>query len=286
MITIAAYRSKTGQGVSMKPLLMLALLCTVAIRGSFAQPGETQKEVLYKNISFLLDPGLAKDYVAETVAAVRLETSTDKPDGVAPEHVVVRFRGSPVRNDSPGDDAAPAIFFYPIAEARDGKFTDDFPPVRQAADDLKTYLSRRSHSADEPIPFLPWGDLNQAFIAKRKTVRFRNGRGVLFLTQYDQEQLPVNNGALVYTFQGLTDDNAWYISAVFPVSAPGLPPTAEGVSDSKFSRDYKVYVAGVAERLEKLSAKSYTPNLALLDNIVRSIRVLGRAAESPGSTPR
>jgi len=66
--------------------------------------------------------------------------------------------------------------------------------------------------------------VSQAFIGKRKFLRFRNGRGVLFLTQYQQETLPVNNGALVCTFQGMTDDNAWYVSAVFPVAAPGLPP--------------------------------------------------------------
>lgn len=272
-----------------RSVFALVLLGALAHPGSVAQPGPTQKEVQYKNISFLFDAGLAKDYVAETVPAVRLENRTDKPDGVAPEHIVVRFRDSYVprgRSGSRSDYAVPVIYFFPIAESRDKKFTEDFPTVRQASDDLRTYLTRRSHAAGEEVPFLPWGDVSQSFVGKRKILRFRNGRGVLFLTQYNQEQLPVNNRSLVYTFQGLTDDNAWYVSAVFPVAASGLPETDEGGLDEKSSRDYKAYLAGVTDRVEKLPVKSFTPSLLLLDNIVRSIKVLGRAPDSSGPPPR
>jgi hypothetical protein len=115
--------------------------------------------------------------------------------------------------------------------------------------------------------------MGQAFIAKKKLLRFRNGRGVLFLTQYGQEKLPINNAGLVYTFQGLTDDNAWYVSAVFPVAAPGLP-TSDIVTNSKaFLASYDRYLTETVERLEKLPARNYTPSLTLLENVVRSIKV-------------
>jgi hypothetical protein len=266
----------------MKPLPVLVLLVGFSFHGLVAQPEGTQKEVVYKNVSFLLDADLAKDYVAETVAAYRLEHKTDTPDGVAPEHILIRLRESYVpraRSESKRDHAFPEIYVYPVADGQDKKFTEDFPAVRGAAEDLKTYLSRRSHAPGESISFLPWADMSQAFIGKRKILRFRNGRGVLFLTQYQQEPLPVNNGALVYTFQGLTDDNAWYISAFFPVSAPGLPRTDAEASKPEFSRGYKTYIAGVTERLEKLPARNYTPALTLLETLVRSFKVQSRMPE-------
>jgi hypothetical protein len=269
----------------MKRLFLLCLLAT-AVPVVHAQLGLPQKEVNYKNLSFLLDPALAKDFVAEMVPAFRLEVKTDTPEGVGPEHVLVRFRDSYVpraRSGSGNDDAVPEITLFPIADEGDKKFTEDFPEVRKSAEELKVYLARRSHPAGEPVPFLPWADVSQAFIGKRKFLRFRNGRGVLFVTQYQQEPLPVNNGALVYTFQGMTDDNAWYVSVVFPVAAPGLPATDAGASKKDFARGYPRYVAGVAERLEKLPAKNYTPHLTLLENLVRSIKVQGRGVDAPPS---
>jgi hypothetical protein len=267
----------------MKRLVLLSFLAA-AVPFVNAQPPPPQKEVAYRNLSFLLDAALAKDYVAETVPAFRLEVKTDTPDGVGPEHLLIRFRDSYVpraRSGSGNGYAVPEITLYPIADEGDKKFTEDFPEVRKSAEELKVYLARRSHPSGEPVPFLPWADMSQAFIGKRKFLRFRNGRGVLFVTQYQQESLPVNNGALVYTFQGLTDDNAWYVSVVFPVAAPGLPATDAEASKKDFARGYSAYVAGVAERLEKLPAKNYTPNLALLENLVRSIKVQGRGADAP-----
>ena len=265
-------------------LFFLAGCVAATVHAAIAQPGGPQKEVAYKNISFLLDPALSKDYVAETVPAFRLEVKTDTPDGVGPEHLLVRLRGSYVpraRRGSGKDYAVPEIALYPIADAGDAKFTEDFPEVRKSAEELKAYLARRAHPAGEPVPFLPWADRSQAFIARRKFLRFRNGRGVLFMTQYQQEQVPVNNGALVYTFQGMTDDNAWYVSAVFPVSAPGLPATDAGAAKKDFARGYAAHIAEVTERLEKLPAKNYTPNLLLIENLVRSIKLQGRGGDAP-----
>ncbi|HUI65453.1 MAG TPA: hypothetical protein VL126_11470, partial [Bacteroidota bacterium] len=170
-------------------------------------------------------------------------------------------------------EGIPRVYFFPTADRSDSLFDDEFPTTRKAADDLNTYLSKHMHTEGEEIPFLPWADETQAFIAKRKFIRFRNGRGVLFLTQYEQERTPVNNMDLVYCFQGLTDDNITYVSAVFPVAAPGLPNSERGDKVDAFHTAYDRYILETGQRLEKTPARNYSPNLSLLDDIIRSIKV-------------
>jgi hypothetical protein len=169
--------------------------------------------------------------------------------------------------------ALPQISIFPTSDPSDPRFDEEFPTVRQAVNDLNTLLGRRAGSLAESIPFLPWADERQLFIGRKRLVRFRDGRGVLFLTQYDQEQSRITNEFLVYTFQGLTDDNAWYVSAVFPVAAPGIPASGPADNAAAFPGGYDAYVKQTAEKLNKIPAKKFTPDLSLLEEIIRSLKV-------------
>jgi len=258
-----------------RPLAQLLFLVAIAATAP-AQNSPLLKTVAYGNLTLSYETSLANDHIAETVPAMPLAHPSDKPDGVAPEHIMVTLRDSYVsakRRETNPSYALARISVFPTADPGNRNFDAEFPTMNRTAEDLSAYLVRRSHPAGHTIPFLPWTDMGQAFIAKKKLLRFRNGRGVLFLTQYGQEKLPINNAGLVYTFQGLTDDNAWYVSAVFPVAAPGLP-TSDNVTSSKaFLASYDRYLTETVERLEKVSARNYTPSLMLLENVVRSIKV-------------
>lgn len=255
------------------PLLVLA---PVFSPGVPAQSKSHKNSVQYKNVTMEFDAALAKEFLAETVAAVPLENPTDKPDGVAPQHIVITLRDSyaaRLTRDASSPYALPQIFVIPTSDPADPRFDEEFPPLRPAVAGLNTLLARRAGSVTESIPFLPWADERQLFIGRKKLIRFRNGRGVLFLTQYDQEENPVNNSFLVYTFQGLTDDNAWYVSAVFPVSAQGLPATATVDDPAAFHSGYDRYLKATTEKLNRLPLRKFTPSLVLLDEIIRSLKV-------------
>ena len=74
------------------------------------------------------------------------------------------------------------------------------------------------------MPFLPLWEACQAFVARPRYVRFKNGEGVLFLTQMDVgETSQVTNQGLEYAFQGMTNDGQFYVYAEFSVAAPFLP---------------------------------------------------------------
>ena len=241
-----------------------------------AQAKRFKHTVAYKGVTLEFDSALSKEYLAETHPAVPLEEKTDKPDGVAPQHVVITLRDSyagRLHREPSSMYAIPQIFIFPTSDPSDPRFDEEFPTVRPAVNDLNKLLGRRAGSLTESIPFLPWADERQLFIGRKKLLRFRDGRGVLFLTQYDQEESPISNEFLVYTFQGLTDDNAWYVSAVFPVAAQGLPASGRGEQGAAFRTGYYDYVKRTTEKLNRLPAKKFTPDLVLLEAIIRSLKV-------------
>jgi hypothetical protein len=246
---------------------------------AFAQAGSHKHALAYKSVTLEFDSALAKEYLAETVPALPLEEKTDKPDGVAPQHIVITLRDSyagRLHREPSSMYALPQISIFPTSDPSDSRFDEEFPTVRSAVNDLDKLLGRRAGPPAESIPFLPWADERQVFVGRKRLIRFRDGRGVLFLTQYDQEQSPINNEFLVYTFQGLTDDNAWYVSAVFPVTAPGIPASGRIDNAEAFRAGYEEYVKQVTEKLNKLPAKKFTPDLVLLEEIIRSLKVGSR----------
>ncbi len=261
------------------PPIILLLVAILISPGASAQPKSRTRAVEYGNVMLEFDAGLAKDFIAETAPAAPLVDKTDKPDGVAPAHVVITLResyASALHRDAGSAYALPQVFVFPTSEAGDPRFDEEFPTMRGAVAGLGKLLLRRAGSVTQSIPFLPWADERQLFVARKRLVRFRNGRGVLFLTQYAQEEGPVSNEYLVYTFQGLTDDGRWYVSAVFPVSAPGLSAPPGTAGDAAFRAGYDRYLKQTADRLNRLPAKRFVPDLGLLDGIVRSLKVGAR----------
>jgi hypothetical protein len=68
------------------------------------------------------------------------------------------------------------------------------------------------------------------------------------------------------------------VSAVLPVNAPFLAadnnpssPVPEG--GVPFSEDSTAYLSSVAQKLNEASPQVYTPDLGVLDNLVRSLQV-------------
>jgi len=257
-------------------LCVAGILALLLPAEAAAQAHRQKITVRYENVSFEYDAALSKDYLAETAPAVPLEQKDDKPDGVAPRHTVISLRGSyaaRLRRDASSAFVVPRIYVYPLSDPNDPKFNEEFPTTRQAAVDLARLLARRAGAFTDEIPFLPWFDEDELFIGRTKFIRFGNGRGFMFLTQCGQESSAVNNAELLYVFQGMTDDNAWYVSAVFPVAAQGFPATGKIDNEAEFSARYAGYIRQTTDRLNRLPARGFTPDLHLLESLVRSLRV-------------
>jgi hypothetical protein len=125
----------------------------------------------------------------------------------------------------------------------------------------------------------------QLIRAGLRYVNFQNGSGIRYLAEYGEQPWPVDSTLLFYTYQGVTADGLYYISAVLPVAHPGLEGD-DGYAKlnedpAKFQSNYPAYVDYVQKQLNTEQPGAFTPNLASLDAMMKSLAI-GKAAPAAG----
>jgi hypothetical protein len=247
------------------------------------------KMVAYEGVNFAYPVLLASEIKSEIKPVFPLTGETDKPEGVVPAHVSFTLVG-PYASRHTSSYFAPELSIYPIPKYKDALALSRnyVESLEKDIQSLKMMLAEQPTSPEKEIPFLPFGiDATQAFHSRVKYINFKNGRGIMFLTQFNIEPSLVNNQGLVYTFQGLTDDGLNYVSARFPVTVPFLPPSYEpGTFDNytlptyfygkdKVSNEekYKIYLSKITRRLDELPSDKFEPRLTLLESLILSLCV-------------
>jgi hypothetical protein len=205
---------------------------------------------------------VAQDVTVETVPA-QPASAGGPPWEVGPEYRRLTLQGYPVTNHL----HKPQIFIYPAG---------DLAAANENAGQMVTELQAllQTQQAGDQLPFLPLFNAAQVMHAQVEYLDFKSGKGVRFLSQFDQARLPINNYELIYTFQGLTSDGKYYVAAVLPVTNPELPANSEvSEQQAKELNDFPSYVSGMASLLNQQPADSFTPDLSKLDALVGSIEV-------------
>lgn len=150
-------------------------------------------------------------------------------------------------------------------------------------DELQTTLEQRP----EPVTWFK----NHALHTHEKYLDFKNGSGVRGLVQYMQDAGFYTNNGLTYEFNGLTGDGHYFVQARLPVSVPfliemdgfqlppvNLNPGAIVIPEWPASYEQQrqvieAYNNDALQRFEQTPDSDFSPDLALLDSIVQSIRV-------------
>ena len=192
-----------------------------------------------------------------------------------PEHRKITFENYPLADKF----FDPMIRVYPAQE-----YAAMADVINNRLLDMTTLLA--AMPADpEGIPFLPLFNAAQVFRARVGYFPFQNGSGVRFLTEYAQYYAPVNNYDLFYTYQGLTADGKYWVSAIFPVNAPWLQETwnstevpADGVAaprmgSANFEADMNTYYGTMLDRLNTAQPDSFTPSTLCLDQFMQSLSI-------------
>lgn len=215
------------------------------------------------------EPGttLDLDELAKAVATLALpadQPGADNPNTVAmPQRTLLWLYGYPIF----GHIREPQIFLFTVEDLA------TYDAAAQVAGDLQAQL--QSQQEGKALPFLPLNKAVQVMHAQVKTLDFKNGTGVRYLTQYANGLAPINNQELFYTFQGLTNDGKTYVAAVLPIYLNGLPsyPTDTSNLPLEYTSDYATYVANTVNQLNLQAASDYFPDLGKLDAMVQSIAV-------------
>jgi len=281
--------------------LLILVAAAVSLAG-YIHP----KDVKYGGVSLHVDEALAAEIKAETVPA----SLSGKPSDLWPEHVAFTLVGYPRPRALP--DGSPQLRVFSVPQFRVAvetgyqemakdvvgpageSWTRDFDEevrvlqallkAKPAQSRVRSFLKRIRHKKDfnQDMPFLPMWEAQQAFISKVKYVNFRNGQGVLFLTQWDTETSQVANNGLEYAFQGITNDGKYYVYAEFSVSARILPngdePAVIAWNEENYllprqSRKYQDYIRPIVVQLEALRADEFRPKLESLEQLISSLEV-------------
>ncbi len=179
-----------------------------------------------------------------------------------------------------GKSLQPQFFVYPAKD-----YAELQAVAAQSMQRLQPILSNPQQPiAADQLPAVPFFNSVQVYAANTQVLQFKNGSGVRFLTQYAQTAAPANNVDLFYQFQGLTSDGAYYIVAIFPITAPGLGESSDlsaaipinGVAYPGMGNpnaDWQGYYAAVTGLLDSTPPKAFTPTLAQLDVMIESIQI-------------
>ncbi|MGB0388682.1 MAG: hypothetical protein ACPGWR_28005, partial [Ardenticatenaceae bacterium] len=148
------------------------------------------------------------------------------------------------------------VRIYPINEYRAMFEAQGITQIGERIDSLRGLLTDSPPAIAGALPLLPAiGDGVQELRAQIKPLEFQNGAGIRFITYYSQEANPTTNQDIFYTYQGITHDGQYYISAFYPISATVPPNTTE------------------ESTLNALNPADYTPHLHQLDGMIQSLRV-------------
>jgi len=226
-----------------------------------------QPNVVYEGISFSFDPNIAQSVNMAIIPGQNMGEDY-MPGETYPTYFEFTFNNYAVADHF----HTPKIIVYPVNE-----YCAISAYASERIDSLQ--LALINHPAGgviSDLPFLPMWPAAQIFSVQVGYFDFQNGSGVRYLTMYGQAIYPVDNQNLFYTYQGLTNDGRFYISAVLPVVHLGLPDDGSTQMEDDymaFEANWETYINDTVNWLNAQDPRSFVPGIDLLDAMMASFKV-------------
>ncbi len=219
---------------------------------------------------------------ADTMAARMSEVNTPDFSSGLPNHVRIAFDDDTITNDYV-DFQQRQILIIPIKDylAHFESTPDTQQFVKKEIETLRAILRKRSTRVTGDIPVFPPPNAAQVLHARVKYFTFEGGSGVRFITTYAQDTVPITSDELFYTFQGLTNDGKYLISAFFPARVEGLAPTRSKVTQAELdqiTKNYDAYLKTRVALIEKPLPTDFEPSLTDLDTVLATLGLQTNAA--------
>jgi hypothetical protein len=226
-------------------------------------------------MSFAYSASLAGSVLAQRQPGVTVEQAGGMTQALMPEHLMFVFlesyaEGQQLYRQTMNLTTTPQILLFDA-----GAFEALSPMAAERIAQLKALLRERPDQPLDEIPALPVANGAQMFHVKVAYLEFAGGSGVRFVTQYAQEARHVNNQEVFYSFQGLSSDGRYYVAATFPVMSEILPAANASKPDGSDAPRFleESNQVAIIPQLEALPDAKWTPDLALLDAVIRSIKI-------------
>ena len=209
------------------------------------------------------------------------DIGTDIPFDNAPKRVKFTLRAK-APNYLKGSEVEPwgegSLQVIPLRDASVKDFAQAYPDLQKEADGLRAILKGGALrvGADNVLPDWNCVDKEQTIHAKARILDMPWCSGIQFLTQYTQEPgTAIVNAGLVYKFQGLSKDGAYYVAAEIPAAHRSLP-NHDPATDLPSKEKADAYYAETEHRLDGLEGTSFFPPLNVLREMIQSLHPQGQ----------
>ncbi|MFN8374375.1 MAG: hypothetical protein U0694_16050 [Anaerolineae bacterium] len=118
------------------------------------------------------------------------------------------------------------------------------------------------------LPFLPVFPAGQIIRARAQYVETAQVSGVAYLTVFREDTGPFIASEILYTFQGLSADGSYYISAIFHANPAMLPTEYPVIDPTTF--DMTAYGNDIIAQLNAAAPEDFSPSLTTLDTVIQS----------------
>lgn len=261
----------------------------INVKQSNLQNFDHTQSINFKGVSFQNKIPLVSEITASEEPAVPLEDENDKADYVQSRRILFKLNGE-YASKHKESFYQPKIIVYPIAEYRQAsaKSKTLVESIDKSTKKLQEIITART-AKREDISRITSIDASPEILAQFKQISFNNGKGVLYVTQYNVDWATIiNNQQLSYIFQGISEDGKYYVQAAFPITLKELP---DSLYDNKF-RDYEMpqvyftekrrpelyaayrkYLASVETLLDNSKTNEFNPDLSKIEETLSSLEI-------------
>ena len=261
----------------MKTKLLIITLCLLLVALPAAAQGPTHT-VAFDGFSFALDDALATNVNLVQYPGDPVDLA--QPGGPEPAHTRFLLYDTFPAPESQWD-AIGGLRVYRTADIAAYEFSAVQLAQLQALlaqrPDLAPFMATSAGSAaNSALPMLPVVPAAQVFRAQAQYVDLPGLSGIRYLTYYSQGISPLTANDIQYTFQGLSADGQYFVTALFTLHTPLFP------EEIPQDFNYDAFVAGFADYMSQSVAAlnaaapgDFSPALGQLDALVQSIAFAG-----------
>lgn len=203
------------------------------------------------------------------------------------------FPGDPVEGAGPGfsDASRTQFILYQPGQIDDSLFDTggvviyrmqdlvQYPFLQAEVERLRMLLDDRPNLAQfaegsfgqaASLPYLPILTHGQVFTARATYIETPAVTGVSYLTEVSAAIEPLGGSFFLYTFQGISTNDEFYVTVTIMLDT-GLFPIQEEFDPVAFQENWPTYLVESVTILNEAESLDFVPSLDLLDALVRSL---------------
>ena len=137
--------------------------------------------------------------------------------------------------------------------------------------DLAPYMVVEENLSANTLPFMPVLPAAQVIRARARYHETEAVTGISYVTVYRQDASPFTGDEFIYTFQGISADGAYYVSAIFRPTTDIFPLEVAADFDwEAFYDNVAVYFTESIAALNEAEPDDFAPSLTTLDALVET----------------